>query len=330
MNLGSAPGVAYYGVRFLHVPPGPFDVSSITPGLPIYILGADPRLERDLTEADLTYASLPDSLEVDAVILIPRRPLDQLADVTDRLLGPGGCPWDQAQTHESLKKYMLEEAYEVIDAIDSGDEAGFQEELGDLLLQPVLHAQMKKLAGRFDIDAVAQGITEKLIRRHPHVFGDAVADTPEEVLKNWDKIKQTEKGSVPRSLLAGVPKSMAALLRAQEISKRAVRVGFEWPDIEAVFDKMHEEEAELREAIASGDIVEIESELGDLLFTVVNIARWSGVEAEQALRRMLDRFTSRFMQMEQNSVKPLDELSAAEWESLWQEAKLVIHITKPV
>jgi tetrapyrrole methylase family protein / MazG family protein len=255
------------------------------------------------------------------VLVIPPRPLDELAQVTDRLLGPGGCPWDQAQTHETLKKYLLEEAYEVLDAIDADSADQLREELGDLLLQPVLHAQMRKLKGDFDINDVAREITNKLIRRHPHVFGDLTVEDADEVLRNWDRIKQTEKGVGPQSILAGVPKGMASLLRAHEISKRAVRVGFEWPNLESVFDKLHEEEAELREAIESGDQSRVESEIGDLLFSAVNIARWLKVEPEEALRKMLNRFTSRFMRMEQLAQRDLRELSPEEWDDLWEQAK---------
>jgi tetrapyrrole methylase family protein/MazG family protein len=247
-------------------------------------------------------------------------PLYQLVQVSDRLLGPGGCPWDRAQTHESLKRYLLEEAYETLEAIDSRSDEKLKEELGDLLLQPVMHAQMKKIDGKFDIDDVANEIVLKLVRRHPHVFGDVFATDADAVLLNWDRIKKSEKED-PRSILEGVPKGMASLLRAHEISKRAARSGFEWPDIEAVFDKLHEEEAELREALASGDSRRVEGEIGDLLFTVVNIARWAGVEPEEALRQMLNRFASRFMAMESSTDRPLRGLTPEEWDRLWEEAK---------
>lgn len=266
-------------------------------------------------------------MEESAILVLPgdaprTGPLYDIVQLMDRLLGPGGCPWDQEQTHETLKRCLIEEAYEVLDAIDSGHEDKLLEELGDLLLQPIMHAQIASAAGRFDTDAVAQGLLDKLIRRHPHVFGDAVATDPDAVLKNWEKIKRTEKGGEPRSTLAGVPVGMASLLRAFEVSKRAARNGFEWPDLEAVWDKLHEEESELREAIESGDIAQIESEVGDLLFTAVNIARWVKVEPEEALRKMLNRFTARYMQMENRAAKPLSELSAAEWDALWEQAKL--------
>lgn len=261
------------------------------------------------------------------VLVIPTAdslPFYELVHVVDRLLGPGGCPWDQAQTHETLKRHLLEEAYEVLDAIDSGEDETFREELGDLILQPVMHAQMKKLAGSFDIDGVARGIVEKLVRRHPHVFGEVAVADADEVLQNWDAIKKKEKGDGTRSILAGVPKSTASLLRAHEVSKRAVRVGFEWPDIESVFDKLHEEEAELKEAILTETPDRIESEIGDLLFTVVNIARWAHVEPEEALRKMVNRFTARFMKMEELASKELRTLSAEEWDLLWNQAKAAL------
>lgn len=258
----------------------------------------------------------------------PGSPLYQLVEVVDRLLGPGGCPWDQAQTHESLKKHLIEEAYEVCDAIDRAEPDKLREELGDLMLQPIMHAQMESLAGGFDIEDVANEIVLKLVRRHPHVFGDVAVADADDVLKNWDLIKQSEKGKSD-SILAGVPRAAPSLLRAQEISKRAARSGFEWPDREAVFAKLREEEDELRAAIESGDPAEIESEMGDLLFTAVNVARWAGVDAEESLRRMLDRFCSRFLTMEANASTPLRDLSPEQWDELWTLAKRATVAQKP-
>ncbi len=255
-----------------------------------------------------------------ATLLLERSPLDHLAHIVDRLLGPGGCPWDREQTHESLKKYLLEEAYEVLDAIDSRSSEKLREELGDLLLQPLMHAQMKQRDGEFGTDDVAREISEKLVRRHPHVFGETNVADADEVLRNWDRIKKAEKGE-PRSILSGVPVGMASLLRAHEISKRAARVGFEWPNIDSVFDKLDEEIAELKEALASGDRDGSEAEMGDLLFTAVNVARWAGIEPEEALRKMLNRFTARFMSMEQSASGELADLSAEDWDSLWNQAK---------
>lgn len=243
-----------------------------------------------------------------------------LVQIVDRLLGPGGCPWDQEQTHQSLKKYLLEECYETLEAIDSGNLEALHEELGDLLLQPLMHTQIRERDGDWGIDSVAEAEAEKLIRRHPHVFGElSVADSAE-VLRNWDRIKKQEKGK-EHSVLAGVPRAMAALLRSQEVSKRAARVGFEWPDLEGVYEKLAEEVAELR---AARDPDEQAKEIGDLLFTVVNLARWMKVDAEEALRQMVDRFTARFQWVEAHAEGSLGELTPAEWEDLWQQAKRAV------
>lgn len=256
-----------------------------------------------------------------ATLLLPdaiASPLGELVHVVDRLLGPGGCPWDQEQTHATLKKHLIEEAYETIDAIDAGDLDALREELGDLLLQPIMHAQMEKAAGRWGIDAVARGIVDKLVRRHPHVFGDVSAEDTEAVLRNWDAIKRMEGKT---SVLSGVPRSMPALARALSVSKRAARAGFEWGSIEGVFEKLREEETEVREALASGDPDHVEAEIGDLLFTVVNVARWAKVDPEEALRGMLDRFTARFERMEALAATPLIDLDPEGWDALWNRAK---------
>jgi tetrapyrrole methylase family protein/MazG family protein len=244
-----------------------------------------------------------------------------LIELVDRLLGPEGCPWDQEQTHASLKKFLLEETYEVLDAIDSGDSDRLRDELGDLLLQPIMHAQMEKRDGAWDIHEVAERVTEKLIRRHPHVFGDERYADADEVLRNWDRLKQQEKDGPPPSILAGIPRSTPGLARAYELSRRAARVGFEWPDREAVVAKLREEEAELEEAIARGDQAAVEAEMGDMLFTLVNVSRWLRVDPEDALRRMLDRFTERFQRMEAAATAPLGELTPEEWDRLWNDAK---------
>ena len=260
-----------------------------------------------------------------SVLVVPSLPQDHpggfygLVWVVDRLLGPGGCPWDQEQTHHSLKRHLIEEAYELIEAIDLNDDRKLQEELGDVLLQPVMHAQMERKLDSWDIDAVSDGITEKLVRRHPHVFGGKTVRDSDEVLQNWDAIKAQEGESRPTSVLAGVPRSLPALLRAHEVSKRAARQGFEWPDLDGVWDKLDEEGRELREAIQTG--VGIEEEIGDLLFTVVNLSRWLKIEPEEALRGMVDRFTRRFVAMESMADRPLAELSPELWEEIWKRAK---------
>lgn len=244
-----------------------------------------------------------------------------LVAVMDRLLGPGGCPWDRAQTHQSLKSCLIEEAYEVIEAIDRDDAHALEEELGDLLLQPVMHAQISAAAGGWDSDDVATRIVDKLIRRHPHVFGELQVANADEVLKNWDAIKRGEKGEGERSILEGVPASAPALVRALEVSKRAARAGFEWPDLAAVWEKHAEEVGELQEAIAEGNQTEISAEFGDLLFTVVNLARWLKVDPEDALRTMVTRFSDRFRRMESVAGGKLRELSPNDWDRLWNEAK---------
>lgn len=260
-------------------------------------------------------------VEQDAVVVVPSaRPLTKLTVVLDLLLGPFGCPWDKEQTHTSLKKYLLEECYEVFDAIDSGKPEAIAEELGDLLLQPLLHARIADKNGSFAYEKPIEAICDKLIRRHPHVFGTAVVEDANEVLQNWDAIKKSEK-SEPVSILSGVPKAMPALTRAHEVSKRAARAGFEWGDFDGVLDKFAEEATELKEAISTGSKEEVESEIGDLLFTVVNIARWQGVDAEDALRKMLNRFQGRFTHMELATDKPLRDLTLDEWDALWVKAK---------
>jgi tetrapyrrole methylase family protein/MazG family protein len=249
-----------------------------------------------------------------------------LTRVVAALRAPDGCPWDREQTHASLKPHLLEETYETLEAIDRADPAELREELGDMLLQVLMHSQIASETGAFDIQQVVQHLIEKLIARHPHVFGDAHAETAAQVLKNWDATKRQQKGR--NSVLDGVPRSMPALARAQEISKRAARVGFEWDSIHGVLDKLQEEETELRQAIESGDSGRIASELGDLLFTVVNIARHADIDAEQCLRQMVDRFTARFQWMESEAARrnrSLESLSPDEWEDLWQQAKRAVH-----
>ena len=249
------------------------------------------------------------------VFLIGMTPVEELIMLVDRLLGPNGCPWDQQQTHASLSKHLIEESYEFVEALEAGNPAELAEELGDVLLQPVMHGQLSQRNGAFGTQMAAQAVVDKLIFRHPHVFGEVVAETTEEVLRNWDKLKKT--GSV----LGSLPKSMPSLMRAMEVSKRAARHGFEWPNIEGVFEKLREETNELREALASAHAENIEAEVGDMLFTVVNLARWAKVEPEAALRRMIDRFSERFSKMEERATKDLGDLSPQEWEDLWQHSK---------
>lgn len=243
-----------------------------------------------------------------------------------RLRAPGGCPWDREQTFDSIKPYTLEETYEVMEAIDNRDWRALAEELGDLLLQAVFHAQMAAEEGHFTIEDSLQAINEKLIRRHPHVFGDGNAKTSDEVKVRWDEIKQQEKKDrgEQRGMLDGVPRAMPALVEAQQISSKAAAAGFDWESAAQVFDKVREEIAELEQARSARDQGEMEGEIGDLLFTIVNLARFLKVDPEQALRRTNAKFRKRFAHVEQGLAARGKTVSAStleEMEALWQEAK---------
>ena len=222
--------------------------------------------------------------------------LGRLVGVMRRLLAPDGCPWDREQSLESLRKYVLEEACEVIDAIESGDRKALREELGDLLLQVVFQAELGRAEGAFAIDDVVSGIVEKLVHSHPHVFGHVDAKTADEVLRNWEKIKAAEKKG--RGILGGVPRSLPALTRAQRIGEKVSRVGFDWDDKNGSYGKVKEEIGELERAIGTGDKAHVEEELGDVLFALVNLSRHLDVDAEGALRRTIDKFTRRFSHVE--------------------------------
>jgi tetrapyrrole methylase family protein/MazG family protein/ATP diphosphatase len=222
--------------------------------------------------------------------------LPRLVALMQRLLGPDGCPWDREQTLATLRKYVLEEACEVIDAIDSGNRNALREELGDLLLQIVFQAELARSEGQFAVDDVIEGIIAKLVSRHPHVFGHLTAKDADEVLRNWEKLKAKEKGQ--RGLLGGVPRAMPALTRAQRIGEKVARVGFDWKDARGSRGKVDEELGELDRAVAAGDKDAIEEELGDVFFALVNLARHVEVDAEGALRRTIDKFSSRFAHVE--------------------------------
>jgi tetrapyrrole methylase family protein / MazG family protein len=245
---------------------------------------------------------------------------DSLVKIIARLRAPDGCPWDKEQTHQTLRGNLLSESYEVMEALDQGEAAALREELGDLLLQIVLHAQIARDDKEFEIGDVVQGICEKLIRRHPHIFGDVKVSNSTEVMHNWEGIKKQEKPE-RKSILDGVPKAMPALAYALEISRRAVRVGFEWPDLQGVLDKVEEEVGEIKNA---GTLAEKSDEIGDLLFTLVNYARWENVDAEAALREANQKFYRRFAKVEAMAKQrhyDLQKLSPKEWDSLWEEAK---------
>ena len=254
--------------------------------------------------------------------------LARLVQVMQRLLAQDGCPWDREQTLESLRKYVLEEACEVIDAIESGDRAALREELGDLLLQVVFQAELARREGVFAIDDVVEGIVGKLVHRHPHVFGDLEAKDAEEVLVNWEKLKAKEKGE--RGVLGGVPRSLPALTRAQRIGEKVSRVGFDWEDAAGSRAKVREELAELDHAIEAKDAAAIEDEMGDVLFALVNLSRHMDLDAEGALRRTIDKFTRRFAHVEAR-VKAVHggwgepggkgALPLATLDGYWEEAK---------
>jgi len=250
---------------------------------------------------------------------------EKLVEIIARLRSEDGCPWDRQQTHESLKGNLLEETYEVMDAIDARDMNELRAELGDLMMQIVFHARLADERGDFDIKDAIESIAEKLLRRHPHVFGEAEVASAEEVLHRWEEIKAGEKGFEKRvSVLDGVPKTLPALARAMEMSKRAVKAGFEWPNLDAVVEKLQEEVGELKDELRQGDRERIAEEIGDVLFTIVNVARWMKVDPEDALRAMTKRFADRFKRIEEAARaggRPLQEMTLQEMDAVWDRAK---------
>lgn len=240
--------------------------------------------------------------------------------VTARLRAPNGCPWDREQDHKSIRSYLLEEAYETLDALDKGDASKLAEELGDLLMQVLLHAEIARQQGEFDLHDVVLGISSKLVRRHPHVFGSVEVDSSVQVLANWDEIKKTERPK-DQSILASVTPAMPALAYAQEVSERAARQGFEWPDILGVVDKIREEIQELADAQSSAEVID---EFGDLLFSLVQVARWKGFEAEDALREANLKFRARYEHLERllrERGLAMKDMSIEAIDELWEEAK---------
>lgn len=254
--------------------------------------------------------------------------LQQLIDVVAQLRSPqGGCPWDLAQTPQTLTPYVIEEAYEVVDAIRSGDQDAIAEELGDLLLQVVLQAQIASEAHQFSLEQVAQGITQKLIRRHPHVFGEVEVQNAEEVHQNWEQIKAAEKGETPDQAqrlsrkLTRYARTLPPLTAGMKISQKAAAAGFEWENVEGVWEKFNEELAEFKQALIEPDKVEQQAELGDLLFTLINIARWYELDPSDALQGTNHRFIQRLSRMEVVADRPLSDYTLDELETLWQQAK---------
>ncbi len=264
-----------------------------------------------------------------------KKRFEDLVALMARLRAPGGCPWDREQTHESLRTYLLEETYEVLDAIERKDPAALKDELGDLLLQVLFHAQLAAERGRFSIDDVLTELHDKLVRRHPHVFGTAKADSPEQVVVNWEALKAAERNAHTQgpalraqsegdSALAGVPATLPAQLEAYQLTRKAAQVGFDWERFEDVLAKLDEEVIELREGVAAGDKDRLEDEVGDLLFVAVNVARFLGLDPDLALRRTNRKFVARFREIEQELArqgKRLQDASLAEMDALWERSK---------
>jgi len=253
------------------------------------------------------------------------REFDELADIMRRLRAEGGCPWDRQQNHRTLKRYFVEEVHEALEAIDDEDWDRLCGELGDVMLQVVFHACLAEEKGLFDLPEVLRRINAKLYRRHPHVFGDVRVRDADEVLDNWEHIKRSEGEHQDRtSILDGVPKALPALSRAEEVQRRAARVGFEWPDVTGAREKVSEELQELDEARARGCADEVANEVGDLLFAIVNVARFLGVDPEDALRRTIRRFEQRLRAIERHADETgrgLDQMSLAEMDEVWEAAK---------
>ncbi|WPZ18475.1 nucleoside triphosphate pyrophosphohydrolase [Geobacillus subterraneus] len=250
---------------------------------------------------------------------------ETLRRVIATLRGPNGCPWDRKQTHASLKRYLLEEAYELLEAIDENDDDHMVEELGDVLLQVMLHAQIGADRGLFSIDDVIRTLTAKMIRRHPHVFGDVTAETAEQVVVNWEKMKEEEKGDrQPESILADIPKSLPGTMRAYELQKKAAKVGFDWDDVTPIWQKVEEEMAEFRAETSGGRRAELVGEFGDVLFALINLARYYDIQPEEALQMANDKFARRFAYIEEQvrkSGRPITSFSLAELDRFWEEAK---------
>ncbi len=261
---------------------------------------------------------------------------EKLAAVQARLRAPDGCPWDREQTHGSLRTYLIEEAYEVLEALESGDDAKFSEEMGDLLLQIVFHSQIAKEEGRFEVSDVIREVHDKMVRRHPHVFGEKRAKDSAEVLKKWEQIKKEERAAAAKkgddskgagktsSLLDGVSRALPAALEGFQLTRRAARIGFDWENVEGVIDKMNEEAGELRQALVAKDAERTEEEMGDLLFAAVNLARFLHVDPEIALKKANAKFSSRFRRMEElaaKSGKALADVPREKMEEFWDTAK---------
>ncbi|MCB1236437.1 MAG: nucleoside triphosphate pyrophosphohydrolase [Verrucomicrobiae bacterium] len=253
-------------------------------------------------------------------------PMERLRAIMHRLRAPGGCPWDAEQTHESLLPHLIEEAYEVAEAVRSGDRDALVDELGDLLLQPVFHAEIASETGAFDFDDIAMAIADKLVRRHPHVFGDAEVADADGVLRQWDAIKRDEKGEADAAsyYLEKASDGLPALMSAAKIQKKVARIGFDWPGPEPIFEKIREETAETEQALRSGDRAHLEEEIGDLLFAVVNLARKEKLDPELLLARANAKFVNRFQQVEdrlRDDGLSLAEATLEQMDAAWEAVK---------
>lgn len=249
--------------------------------------------------------------------------LKKLIDIMARLRGENGCPWDKKQTRDTLKPYLIEETYEVLEAIDESNPERLKEELGDLMFQIIFHAQIATENGEFTIEDVLKGISDKIINRHPHVFSNAKFESPDEVSRQWHE-RKAEEGKFKESVLDGVPKTIPALLRSQRLQSRAAKVGFDWEKIEDVLDKVDEELSELKTAIKIGTKKDIEEELGDVLFVLVNVSRFAGVNAEEALKKTINKFINRFRYIEQKAKElgqNISDMTLKEMDKLWEEIK---------
>ena len=246
--------------------------------------------------------------------------LERLIDIIKTLRSENGCAWDREQTHSTLRRNILEEAYEAVDAIDDNDMKHLKEELGDVLLQVVLHSQIASEENEFSIEDVAKEISDKLVRRHPHVFGNVEVSTTDDIVHNWEEIKKQEKKH-RKSVMDGVSRAQSALMSAQKMSKKAVNAGFEWPDENMLWECFYSEIKEFKDAVVNNDKANSEEEFGDILFAAVNIARWHHIDAEQALIIANRKFMKRFRKMEELSDKELEKLSFEEYDELWRRAK---------
>lgn len=260
--------------------------------------------------------------------------LNDFIHIIDVLRSPGGCPWDIKQTHESLKRNAVEEAYEVCDAIDEGSMEHLREELGDLLMQVIFHASIEKERGGFDLDDVSDEAVKKLVHRHPHVFADVKADTPDEVLANWDAIKRADRGQQSvSSAMDGIPRGLPGLMRSEKIQNKAAKVGFDWPEVSGAMDKLREEVGELQEGIDAGDIENIKEELGDVLFSAVNVARFYKLDSEELMRSACAKFIRRFKYLEEHAAEKgmrLEDMSLGQLEEIYQQGRRDLEGKEPV